>query len=79
MKFYETLQAMLKSFSLALTFLSALHSISIYNLLLSTGDTTLIHYYITRATQAALKEQRSVWRGDRREGIMGNMESYGQS
>lgn len=49
---------MLRSLSLPLTFLWALNSISIYNLLLSCGDMTLICNYITQATQGALKEHR---------------------
>lgn len=65
---------MLRSLSLPLAFLSALHSISIYNLQLSPGDMTLTHNYITQATQDALKEQRRMRAGGR---VSGGMANYG--
>lgn len=49
---------MLRSLSLPLAFLLALNSFSVFNLLLSCGDMTLIHNYITQATQGALEEHR---------------------
>lgn len=48
---------MFRSLSLPHTRLSALRSISIYNLLLSLGDMTFTHNYITQVIQDALKTE----------------------